>query len=76
MKLTKAQQEIIDLLKNGWELGISAGFNARCWIQKGGIGRGGESKDIRHSTYTALRKAKAIKLVEQGYPTSKYAASE
>ena len=54
MKLSKAQQEVWDKINNGWELGRATGFHSYSMIQKGGIGKGGESIKIRTSTVFAL----------------------
>jgi len=54
MKLSKTQQEVITLMQDSWELGCSHMWSTRCWLQKGHIGEGGKSKDIRCSTVSAL----------------------
>ena len=68
MKLSKKQQEVIDLMNNGWELGQTTGYSSRTWLQKGGIGRGGEAKTISSSTLLALHKKRVIKLRLEHYP--------
>jgi len=71
MKLSKLQQEVIDLMNNGWELGRDVTYNGRCWMQKGGLGCGGNTKKVGHNTVHALyRKG----LIEEHYrfPTAKY----
>ncbi len=54
--LSPAQQHVIDRMEQGWELGMSRGFNPSCWLQKNGIGRGGETEHIRSTTLDALFK--------------------
>jgi hypothetical protein len=73
-KLTKAQQGAFDLMLAGWELGVSKSLGGRCWLQKGGVGKGGESKTIRSDWVTIFRDSGRIVLVEQGYPVDKYKA--
>lgn len=72
MKLSPIQQKTIALMQDGWELGVSGGFSPRCWIQKNGIGKGGESLNLKISTFHVLLNKKLIKKTEDGYPTSKY----
>lgn len=75
-KLTPKQKEIIELLKDGWELGKSEGLTPRVWIQKGGISKGGESKDLRIDTFISLINSRAIIISEEGFPISKYKLTE
>ena len=53
MKLSKTQLEIIQLMKEGWELGRdgSSCYGGRqWWMQKGGLGYGGEDKTVSSAT--------------------------
>ena len=61
MKLSKVQQNVLDKMRDGWELGMSHSFGVNCWLQKDGIGKGGESEDIRYSTLSVLFQKKLIK---------------
>ena len=36
-QLTPMQQEVVDLIKAGWELGSSMGIDSRGWLQKNGL---------------------------------------
>ena len=54
MKLTKTQQNVLDKMRDGWELGCSHSFGMHCWLQKGALGEGGESEDVRYSTLSVL----------------------
>ena len=71
-KLTANQQEVIDLIKQGWELGSSISINGKCWIQKGGLGRGGESKMVSNSTVRILEYLGYIERGESKFPTLHY----
>ena len=71
MKLSKTQQHVIDLMESGWELGCSTTMDGRCWLQKGGLGQGGETEDVRHNTVHALYKRGLIE-GHYGFPTKKY----
>jgi len=55
MKISPKQRELLMLIGDGWEIGISTGFKPRAWIQKGGLGRGGEAKDVHFNTFHSLR---------------------
>ena len=63
MKLSKAQQEIIDLMNDGWELGCYSWGKYTYSIQKGGLGRGGESRRVNAGIIHALHKRGLIKSV-------------
>lgn len=71
-KLTEAQQEVMDLIKQDWELGNSLGINGRCWIQKGGLSKGGESKTVSSSTVRTLEYLGYIERGESHFPTLHY----
>lgn len=56
-KVTKAQQAVLDAMADGWELGRSSSAidtRQRCWLQKGGIGMGGEVRAVTLPTLNAL----------------------
>lgn len=58
--------EVIALLDSGeWELGYADGTRSdgRYWIQHGGLSRGGETRDVRSSTFDALLRRKLIEAV-------------
>ena len=75
-KLSKAQQKVIDLMREGWQLGYSRGRRPDAWVQQNGIGRGGNSYHFSISTFFALDKLGYLKKVEEGYPTDKYELDE
>lgn len=75
-KLSKVQQEVIELMKAGWELGVSSGAVPRAWLQKNGVGRGGETKKLAISTYHKLRDLGYFIMVHDGFPVKKYRLKE
>lgn len=75
-KLSKAQQEVVDLMRSGWELSASMAFDRRTWLQKGGTGRGGEMKRVSGATLYALWKAKAIKVRVEKFPSQIFKLQE
>lgn len=72
MKLTKAQDRVVSLMKEGWELGWSNTMDGRVWLQKGGVGRGGQTERVLVATASALCKAGVIVCDKREFPTSKY----
>lgn len=76
--LSKVQAEVLALLQSGeWELGESVArlSGSRYWLQKGGVGRGGESREVRWSTAKALIDAGLIE-APYAFPTLKYRLTE
>lgn len=73
MKLPTKAYDVVLKLRAGWELGQSTAFgHERCWIQKDGIGRGGESINIHGNTLQALLRRGLVKRVGHGFPTQRY----
>jgi len=72
MKLSKAQQAVVDAMRNGWQLGEGMDFRGRTWLQQGGCGRGGTTKEVRANTVSALLRAGAIKKDEESFPLRTY----
>ncbi len=70
--LTTIQQEVVDLMKQGWELGTSMGVSPRSWLQKGGLSKGGEAKDVKSSTVRTLEYLGYIERGESHFPTLHY----
>ena len=62
VKITKSQADVLSAILDGeWELdGGSVGGGAR--LQRGGLGRGGESKAVHTSTVEALRRRGLVRL--------------
>ncbi len=60
-------------MQSGWELGTTTRYanGTRAWLQKGGIGKGGESRNISSATVHALSKKGLIKS-EYSVPTKKW----
>lgn len=77
-KLSKVQQEIVDLMKEGWELGVSLSFsgNYSCRVQKDGLGNGGATKYFSVSTFKALENKGILKIKSNEFRNKKYALSE
>jgi len=66
MKLSKAQQDVIDKLKSGWQLGRLTGFDCGWWLQKGELGRGAQICDVKNNTVHALIKRGLIEQKRYG----------
>ncbi|KKN59272.1 hypothetical protein LCGC14_0543710 [marine sediment metagenome] len=68
-KLTPNQQEVIDLMKQGWELGSELSIGGGCRLQKGGLGRGDETLTISPSTLRTLDYLGYIEVASSNFPT-------
>lgn len=76
IKLSPTQIDIIQKMRDGWELGRNCGYRSSVWMQKNGIGRGGESKDLSISTFQILWEKKIITVIRIGYSTTVYALTD
>jgi hypothetical protein len=76
IKLSDNQKEVIKLMREGWGLGKSNGLSTRSWLQKNGIGRGGEAKTISNNTFLSLVKKKLIAQKKYDFPTATYILTE
>lgn len=72
MKLSNAQSEIISLMLDGWELGLSTSGYVGAWVQRGGVGAGGTTKRVKINTFLALRDRGLIEKKYERFPTSIY----
>lgn len=53
-------------MKNGWELGMNEGLISKAWLQKNGLHKGGEIKNIHLNTlYSMLNKKLIIQKEKQ-----------
>jgi len=77
MKLSPKLIEILVLMNSGWELGRSNTSSLGWWLQKGGIGKGGETNEIHGRTNMyMLTNSKLIASNGYGFPTQKYYLTE
>jgi len=72
-KLTKVQQDVLDKMNDGWELGCY--INSGCNLQKGGLGRGGQTQRVSHATVTSLYQKHLIRQI-YGFPAVHYVLIE
>lgn len=63
-------------MREGWELGHSCTMDGRAWIQKNGVGRGGDTKEIRANTFQAIYDLDLVVATERKFPTHKYGLTE
>jgi len=68
MKLSPEQENVLLLMRQGWELGQSIGG---CWMQKGKLGHGGSSRKVSYATVRALAKQGLI-TKQWGFPASQW----
>lgn len=59
-------------MKEGWEMGCDIFNNNRVWLQKNGIGYGGETHEVKHNTFESLQKKGLIYSVGRTFPVTKY----
>ncbi len=76
IKLSEPQQAVIYLMQEGWELGKSLTMDGRAWMQKNGLGKGGESKDVRTTTLFALVDRGLIEGKAREFPKQRYVLTE
>ena len=76
MKLSSTQRDILQLMSSGWELGEDMGANSHAWIQKGGLGRGGETKNVNSNTLYALWRGNYIETAKEMFPTRRFKLTE
>ena len=78
-QLSKAQTALIIAMRNGWELGSYPGGphkENRLVLQKGGLGRGGETKAIGWRTLAVLKKLGIVANGDLKYPVQRYHLTE
>lgn len=71
MKLTSNQQNIIDLMNNGYELGYDS-YRDAAWLQLGGCGFGGTSINVTKTVFKPLLKKGLVSPNKESYPTTTY----
>ena len=72
-KLSKTQERIVELMGHGWELGFSHGIQPYVSLQKGGIGRGGQTETVSIATFMRLRDLGVIWAPNgDTFPTDRY----
>lgn len=76
-KLSKTQRELLEKIASGeWELGTSTAIRRSAWIQRGGIGRGGEVVTVNHATVHALYRRGMITYGDKSFPTRTWKVTE
>ncbi len=61
-ELVSGWQNVRKLMLTGWQLGLSSGGGGSggWWIQKGGLGKGGEAKSVHAATAHKMRRENLI----------------
>ncbi len=65
------KERVLELLREGWELGADISHAGSWWMQRG-LGRGGESYRVNANSAWSLLKNKEIVCVERKFPTARY----
>lgn len=56
-KLTERQLHVVRRMCEGWELGLEQGYRGSFWwLQKNGLGKGGDCENVHASTAESLLK--------------------
>ena len=63
--------KVIELLLNGWQLGLSGGLNPEAWMQRK-LGCGGEHHQVHMSAFISLRERGRIRRVEGDHRWERY----
>ncbi len=72
-KLSAAQEKVITLMSEGYELGSYTGIYSNVRLQFGGMGGGGITADVKWATYSFLKKNEYITLLEhRGFTLTVY----
>jgi len=72
IRLGKNQRHLIQRMKSGWELGVSTTMmGGGCWLQEGGIGKGGKAESVDSNVVWSLRQKGLIKQI-YGFPAATY----
>jgi hypothetical protein len=75
VKLTPLQRDVLQKMKDGWPMGVSYDGDHR-WLQKNGVGRGGECIRVHASTFKGLSLRGLIHMVKCNYPTRTWGITE
>jgi hypothetical protein len=72
-KLSTAQEKVITLMSEKYELCVYSGFLSSVKLQHGGMGKGGETVDVKYATKNSLQKKGFIsKLESRGHNLTVY----
>ena len=69
IKLSSIQADIVEKMNNGWQMGRSSrlhiGLPPIVWIEKGGIGTGGEKIDVKAQVFNSMMARYIVAIVEE-----------
>ncbi|MBV6885955.1 hypothetical protein [Xanthomonas euvesicatoria] len=70
--------EVIGLMRNGWEMALRVrpGLAPTCWLEKNGVGSGGESKSVDIETFNVLVDRGVFQVKNIGCRVNIYALSD
>ena len=72
MKLSQAQQRVVNRLQEGWSLGWTTGIRPTAYLFK----KGGAIEKVALNTFLSLRTKLIIRCVEESFPRSIYVLTE
>jgi hypothetical protein len=68
--LSKTQYKVLQLMNEGWQLGTDTFNKNRTWLQKNGIGYGGETFEVKQNTLNSLKRLNLIDFDKKQYPVN------
>ena len=71
-KPTAHQLAVLRKMRDGWELGLDTGMDAYAWLQRNGLGRGGDTQSVSLNTLYALVSRKLLERGGYNYPTQRF----
>lgn len=69
-ELSEAGREVLEKLADGWQIGRSS--RGRTWMQRHGVGNGGDSQNIHGNVFAALMAREFIKHTGGTWPNYKF----
>lgn len=75
-KVTKKQAHVLQLMNEGWELGVSSSLTSHIWLQQDGLGRGGNTEGVHTNTFKGLYTRRLIKQKTRSFPTRLWGLTE
>ncbi|MGS0550487.1 hypothetical protein [Xanthomonas oryzae] len=69
--------EVVALMRNGWEMALRVRPGlVTCWLEKNGVGSGGESKSVDIETFNVLVDRGVLRVKNIGCRVNIYALSD
>ena len=73
--ITPAQKQVLQRMEDGWALGYTS-YMYSWWLQRNGLGRGGDTEQVHGTTGHHLRTNGLIRKKKDGFPTSEFVLTD